>query len=648
MKSLEKIPNFPKELLTEYCNTREKKFRTKDINYDTLRQTLYSVSDIFKNDFNCIPYFITVTFPKKQNLEDEWIYAGEFIDNFKQKIPEFFLVVGGIIAVEPHKNSSLKKKNSKNTKAGRPHFHMVLWFCHPFFNPSMEKLKLAMLKLGTITQIKKLETNLDVLKSGLYTTKEKGNITVKQIAQQFIGWESNINIWVNQKETTACFQLIAQSFNTNQVFTSYENYMMFPTSRKHPSDALILTEIFSKIFKIKGLAVKDQKVYRKIEGTLFSWEPWISLEQWISNAFDLNAPPTYLEMLKENALWISKQGGVRKVSPKFELFPQLIIQLFYVEFKDVVYEFSRGTTMPLQSVASETATVCYVDRIFDQIEPPFTLLGLVQTLIAWGKDITQEKAKLLLIPEQERDRYNEGCLQHIKESESRFHKALTTFGGLYHPEINRKTNPALYLTGEPSTFKTFILLTIFKQLIGIDHIDILSRHNTRFNFANLKKQHNLPYVLLLDDFRWQIPGMHIPDFLNLLDGNFVSTEQKFQERSSGSIKGTVAITSNERLTNETNLNDYKALETRINQIYFHPIKEPKIKFDTQFYEQIEKESIGFSILTNALFLASNPLIKKDLRIPKSFFDSPNIEPNTSPFKYAGVQSIKLILPLLSN
>ena len=83
-----------------------------------------------------------------------------------------------------------------------------------------------MVKVGTITKIKKLENNLDVLKSGLYTTKEKGNTTVKQIAQQFLGCFSNINIWVNQKETTATFRLIAQSFNTNQLFTCYENYMM--------------------------------------------------------------------------------------------------------------------------------------------------------------------------------------------------------------------------------------------------------------------------------------------------------------------------------------------------------------------------------------------------------------------------------------
>jgi polyisoprenoid-binding protein YceI len=30
---------------------------------------------------------------------------------------------------------------------------------------------------------------------------------------------------------------------------------------------------------------------------------------------------------------------------------------------------------------------------------------------------------------------------------------------------------------------------------------------------------------------------------------------------------------------------------------------PKIEFDKQFYEQIEKESIGFSILSNAFFFS---------------------------------------------
>ena len=69
---------------------------------------------------------------------------------------------------------------------------------------------------------------------------------------------------------------------------------------------------------------------------------------------------------------------------------------------------------------------------------------------------------------------------------------------------------------------------VLKQLVGSDHIDILSRHNSKFNFGKLKKDDHSPYVLVMDDFRWQQTGMYVADFLNLLDGNLVNTENKFE------------------------------------------------------------------------------------------------------------------------
>ena len=54
------------------------------------------------------------------------------LNNLEKTLSEHFLVVGAIIAVEPHKNSSLHSKRGKNTKAGSPHFHLVVWLCHQF------------------------------------------------------------------------------------------------------------------------------------------------------------------------------------------------------------------------------------------------------------------------------------------------------------------------------------------------------------------------------------------------------------------------------------------------------------------------------------------------------------------------------------
>jgi len=127
------------------------------------------------------------------------------------------------------------------------------------------------------------------------------------------------------------------------------------------------------------------------------------------------------------------QGAIRKDQREFQLFPRLSIQSFYIEFYDSVFEFSRGGTLQLDKVVANTATLCYVNTLFDECEPPFTILGLFHTLIAWGKETSKERQQLLDIPSDMVDKYQMGNLESFQKSEERFTKALRTFGGLYHP-----------------------------------------------------------------------------------------------------------------------------------------------------------------------------------------------------------------------
>ena len=116
-----------KGFLGDYCNKREKQHKTKDLFYDSYRQNYYIVGQIFETDFNAEAFFFTVTFPQRATLEEEWQHAKLFIEDFKLFVSKHFMVLGGVIAVEAHKNSTLKSARGKNTKAGLPHFHMILW-----------------------------------------------------------------------------------------------------------------------------------------------------------------------------------------------------------------------------------------------------------------------------------------------------------------------------------------------------------------------------------------------------------------------------------------------------------------------------------------------------------------------------------------
>ena len=146
-----------------------------------------------------------------------------------------------------------------------------------------------MLELGgTVSRIKQLEKPADVLKTGLYVTKDRDNKDLRAVVQKYLGWGSNINVWVNQRETQNAFHLIADRINP--VFVSKELYMWSPTTRKHQDKGFILAELFYKLFKLLNLAARDEYVYRKIDGTRFSWEKQGPLENWIANMFNLTAP----------------------------------------------------------------------------------------------------------------------------------------------------------------------------------------------------------------------------------------------------------------------------------------------------------------------------------------------------------------------
>ena len=221
-----------------------------------------------KYNYNTKVLFLTVTFPQKSGLEEEWRHTKGFIENFKRFALKQLLVVGGILAVEAHKNSTLKSQKGKNTKAGRPLLHMQIWLANQSLNPHIHKLQLMLELGGTVARIKQLKTPAEVLKTALHVTKEGGDPDLRTVVQRSLGWGSNVNVWINQKGVEKPFQTIAEKISP--VSCSKGFYMSFPTTRKHKDKSLIVAELCFKPFTGLGLAVRDDYVCRKTEGSRFS------------------------------------------------------------------------------------------------------------------------------------------------------------------------------------------------------------------------------------------------------------------------------------------------------------------------------------------------------------------------------------------
>jgi len=56
------IVKFDESAVELFCNTRSKNYRHKG-QQDLFKQTVYNFSQVLKEEHNCQPFFITVTFP---------------------------------------------------------------------------------------------------------------------------------------------------------------------------------------------------------------------------------------------------------------------------------------------------------------------------------------------------------------------------------------------------------------------------------------------------------------------------------------------------------------------------------------------------------------------------------------------------------
>lgn len=627
--------------LMEYSKKHKKRFRVTKDPVTQLRQVLYVMSPIMKAHYNAKPYFFTITFKQsKKPVLQQWNEAVCWMESFKKEISKHFFIVGAIISIEPHTDGSLKSKRGKNAKSGAPHFHAVIWISHEFLNPEVSILRLNFIKNNIFVKINKLKTDTDTIKALLYTIKDKDEVLLQDICKSVTKWDSNINVWINHgdvKETLQQINIAAEDI----FFESQECYSKIPTTRYHKDDALILIELFTKIFRLKNLAVKDEVVYEKTQNTHFSWTRRETLKDWIANNFKENAPVKYLQMLKQNAYWVATQGKTAKSGIQLEFFPKLEIQFFLVEFSDKAYQFKYGKTFQFDEIGPETNSICNVNTNFNDIKPPLVTLALLFILLNSGDD----KA---IIAQIENPDGSEKINDDFARAWRRLQVALTAIGGLYHFDVHRKRNKTVYFRGEPDSFKTAFFKALLDKLIGLDHVDVISRNNSQFNFADLRKQNGAPYLLIMDDLRWETLGMEIPDFLNLLDGTFVRTEQKYLPAVTGAIQGNLAITSNQPRDQRARSDvDNKALKARITEVVLHPLKKNNIlqNENIDLIKALESEAIAFSILTNMIFLKYQcNTSNENLNIPESFFisDLPEKQP-TQKSEKSGAFLLKKIM-----
>lgn len=622
--------------LVAYCARRKRKSRA------SWRNSFYRVSSLMSEDHNCEAYYLTLTWPSYGSIDDEWRMTADKFLKIKSGLSSNCLVAGGIISLEAHKNTTLKSKRGKNLKAGRPHAHMLLWLYHDFLNPSDAHICCAFEDAGMHCTLKRLTSYSDTSNVLSYVVKECLDADLQSYVAKTTLWPKSVNLWYNHRDCEKVLSRLESIIGRENLYVTKDLYCSFPTARKTADTTLLLTEILVRVFASQGLGVRESTVYRRRGGTQFTWEPWESLETWVGSQFDMNLPVGYLSKLRQSLMWIQTEGGLSKRAPRLELFPRISLSLNCVEFSDCVYDFVPGETLSKRQMSPTLAVCTNFAMDFDMCKPPIRLLGLLATVLNYGYDgvehwvkdrnrmrdlgstLYDECGRLIHRPMVE-ERMNEGRVEKYLENLNRLIKLLERFGGVFHPQLNRKENKALFLVGVPSSYKTFVAKLLLETVYGLAHIDILPRSMSRFSLSSLRKEDKAPYVLFLDDVRWDELGIYLADFLNLLDGTLMSTEAKYEKSKVGSMEGSVILTGNQTPGQAEVDPDYTAaLKTRLHTEIFHNIetgadlnKKGAPSPTSKELKSMRAEGIGFALLANALFLKSKDEYAR-IRIPASF------------------------------
>lgn len=621
--------------IQDLANKREPIIKNTKIDGPAPNALLYSLDFELREKHNATPYFFTITSSTTETLEQEWSSMKLFLEALKVMFTRKHFILGGFLATEMHKNSSLKSKRGKNLRSGRPHMHLLLWFHHTFLGDKVEFLSFVLQEMRLNVKVNICKYYTDTVKATLYTLKELKNQPFQTFCNRF-GMKSSVILWINQEDVQTLFEKKAQQMIGYDVDVQVDIKNPIPTVRPYKDNALILTELFNKILIAKGFAHYDNWLYERVPGTRFSWDKKSTVDDWIKSTWDFNLPYTYITMLKEGYSWLKIVYDQRKKRSLMDLLPKLHISLYYTEFQDGVYDFGDARFIQKDDVNPGTVCISYHNCKFDDL--PMPTLALTTLLFHMYRDVGETKNSRKPI-----------SISPTSLRLGRLYDVLENFGSVYHPYFEGNKSPGVFLSGPSSTYKTTIVFAMLNA-VRPKHLDTVARGKGAFNLDALKKPDKQSFLWINDDARWKHLGLDIPDYINLLDKRPVLINPKFEKPFLDTLIGSIVTTTNEKLIdmvpskrdqdgNEVDPYkdvDYLALRKRIREAYLYlPRNYENV---SQFFElepkdlkkALDDEGLGLAIFANTVFVHRNYDKSKHKHVPDTW-DHTAREIMTKPF-----------------
>lgn len=522
-------------------------------------------------------HFFTIGLGKNFNrsIDQEWKDFGKMLESVIVLINQKFLIAGMIVGIEMYS----KNKNRPNSKALRPHAHMIIYTYNCFLNVPIEIIEGQLSRSGFDFKVDHLKSPYDIAKASCYAIKSGKQTILRKACIEYLSIEP-VHLVINSNLTDNPMEDIRIAINSNHIPNRVTRPNIFkptPSVSTFNGDVKMqMAEFLKKMCILNSIGFYNGSIMKRIPPAKFTWVRKAPIESFVEFVARDQLSDIYKQSLYNSAKWIIKEGGFDGSGhPVQTIFPRITVRPNLWEFRNgQVYDCTDGTIINSKIMDPFISCSMYHDCNWDDLPQPSTLIYIVKLLTV---DIND--AQLL----------------------------IQTLGGLFHSLDNRKIHRAAWLSGPSNSYKTWFASSFLSNNFNQVLVNVINQNKTEFQYGRLRGL--TEGILVLDEFRsenFKRPAQ----LLGIADGTPMAIDDKYLKDQITEFKGHPFITSNESIQNTLyNQSDKAALSNRFTNttFYVHNIQQFK---EIEKLIDIDPELMKLQWVSFAMYCNSQYLLKR--------------------------------------
>lgn len=172
---------------------------------------------------NCETFYLTLSCPNFEgSLAEEWSHLTSELTKAKTKLFSNCDISCGVISLEAYKTTSLKSKEGKNTKTGRPFASMLVW-AYPFGDRTESFLSYELSDLDLSFTIKQLNCRTNAAKALTFMVKDCSDANLQRYVAKTTAWKKSVNLWYGDKNSWTPLGRLEREIGSDNLYISDES-----------------------------------------------------------------------------------------------------------------------------------------------------------------------------------------------------------------------------------------------------------------------------------------------------------------------------------------------------------------------------------------------------------------------------------------